>query len=197
MTKVTKVLRIFFAVFYNDKMLNYSDRQALRIAMTESEEKPMVSRVAIAMDEAFDDASPPPMRCPHADVPHAAAVARARSGPVAACEDCPAPVEATLWLCVRCGHVGCGRYAPEGTRHALAHNAATGHHVAIGVADSMAWCFKCDDECDDASSLEPLRAALSAAAGEPRARRLGVPPRGCARFSHCVCVCVCACGRCA
>lgn len=64
-----------------------------------------------------------------------------------------------LWLCLSCGHVGCGR---ANGRHALAHHAATQHpHVVAMVSSRYSssrkeiWCYACDsyhhhpnlDEC--------------------------------------------------
>jgi ubiquitin carboxyl-terminal hydrolase 5/13 len=62
-----------------------------------------------------------------------------------------------LWLCLTCGHLGCGRQQMEigtqinlgGNGHALAHHEATGHPVAVktgtispnGTADT--WCYSC------------------------------------------------------
>lgn len=63
-----------------------------------------------------------------------------------------------LWLCLRCGNLGCGRAQVAGlggNSHALAHSAATGHAVAVklgsitpdGTAD--VYCYSCNDERTD------------------------------------------------
>ncbi|KAJ2396706.1 ubiquitin C-terminal hydrolase Ubp14 [Coemansia sp. RSA 2559] len=59
-----------------------------------------------------------------------------------------------LWLCLSCGHVGCGRRQYDGSggnNHAIDHFAQTGHRVSVklgtitpeGTAD--AYCYACDD----------------------------------------------------
>ncbi|KAJ2180777.1 ubiquitin C-terminal hydrolase Ubp14, partial [Coemansia sp. RSA 532] len=59
-----------------------------------------------------------------------------------------------LWMCLSCGHVGCGRKQYDGSggnNHAIAHFEQTGHRVSVklgtitpeGTAD--AYCYACDD----------------------------------------------------
>ncbi|KAJ1960478.1 ubiquitin C-terminal hydrolase Ubp14, partial [Dipsacomyces acuminosporus] len=65
-----------------------------------------------------------------------------------------------LWLCLVCGHVGCGRRQYDGSggnNHAVAHFEETGHKVSCklgtitpeGTAD--AYCYACDDNRLDPS----------------------------------------------
>ncbi|KAJ1901357.1 ubiquitin C-terminal hydrolase Ubp14 [Kickxella alabastrina] len=65
-----------------------------------------------------------------------------------------------LWLCLVCGHVGCGRRQYDGSggnNHAIDHFESTGHKVSIklgtitpeGTAD--AYCYLCDDNKVDPS----------------------------------------------
>lgn len=50
------------------------------------------------------------------------------------CETCH--VGADLWVCLICGHVGCGRYRAG---HAVAHHAASGHCFALEVETGRVW----------------------------------------------------------
>lgn len=60
-----------------------------------------------------------------------------RSGPT--CEVCG--TRENLWLCLVCGHVGCGRYERE---HALSHFQSSGHTYAIELSSQRVW-----DYCGD------------------------------------------------
>ena len=60
-----------------------------------------------------------------------------------------------LWLCLQCGHLGCGRAqfgGAGGNSHAVAHKSQTNHPVAVKLgsitADGSAdvYCYACDDE---------------------------------------------------
>jgi len=57
------------------------------------------------------------------------------------CEECEATKE--LWTCLRCGIVGCGRYA---NAHAKAHakEAHANASQAIGHDDLSVWCYACE-----------------------------------------------------
>ncbi|KAJ1921428.1 ubiquitin C-terminal hydrolase Ubp14 [Mycoemilia scoparia] len=61
-----------------------------------------------------------------------------------------------LWMCLVCGHVGCGRKQYDGSggnNHAVEHYEQTGHHITVklgtitpnGTGDVM--CYLCDDMC--------------------------------------------------
>ena len=66
----------------------------------------------------------------------------ARSGGAArgpACEACG--VADNLWMCLVCGHVGCGRYAHE---HAVRHFEASGHTYAIELSSQRVWDYAGD-----------------------------------------------------
>ena len=43
---------------------------------------------------------------------------------------------ADLWICLICGHVGCGRYRGS---HAAAHWQATGHGYALELETQVCW----------------------------------------------------------
>ncbi|KAJ2656490.1 ubiquitin C-terminal hydrolase Ubp14 [Coemansia sp. RSA 1200] len=71
-----------------------------------------------------------------------------------------------LWLCLSCGHVGCGRRQYDGSggnNHAISHYDQTGHKVSIklgtitpeGSAD--AYCYACDDNKVDPKLAEHLK----------------------------------------
>ena len=70
-----------------------------------------------------------------------------------------------LWLCLHCGHLGCGRQNFMGTGgngHAVDHTKETGHHVVIkmgtitpdGKADVH--CYTCDEERTDPYLVDHL-----------------------------------------
>ena len=63
-----------------------------------------------------------------------------------------------MWLCLECGHLGCGRKHYDGSggnNHAVEHFQATGHAVNVKLgtitADGKAsiHCYACDEEVLD------------------------------------------------
>lgn len=50
-------------------------------------------------------------------------------------------IRESLWLCMLCGHVGCGRYTGG---HAVAHFNATGHAFALDLLTQRAWDYAAD-----------------------------------------------------
>ena len=72
--------------------------------------------------------------------PEAAAGAAADEDDTTECEECHCRGE-HLWMCLVCGHVGCGRYRAE---HALAHFRATSHAYAIELATQRVWDYAGD-----------------------------------------------------
>lgn len=90
-------------------------------------------------------------------------------GSEATCSQCP--LTSNLWMCLQCGHLGCGRAqfgGIEGHGHALAHFEATGHPLSVkqgtitpeGAGD--VYCYACND------------AVVDPALG-PHLQHLGVP----------------------
>ncbi|XP_078088592.1 ubiquitin carboxyl-terminal hydrolase 16 isoform X2 [Mustelus asterias] len=74
-----------------------------------------------------------------------------------ACEDCKTNVKTenkhelddhpTVWLCLKCGHQGCGRDSEE--QHALKHyekQHSESHCVVLNLDSWSVWCYLCDDE---------------------------------------------------
>eukprot|EP00058_Branchiostoma_floridae_P004336 XP_002589824.1 hypothetical protein BRAFLDRAFT_90534 [Branchiostoma floridae] len=56
-------------------------------------------------------------------------------------------LEATLWLCLQCGHQGCGRNSRS--QHALKHyeTPRSGcHSVVVNTTTWMVWCYECDND---------------------------------------------------
>lgn len=56
------------------------------------------------------------------------------------CADCD--LRENLWICLICGHLGCGRY---GHKHAYQHFESTGHTFALELGKNLVW-----DYADDA-----------------------------------------------
>lgn len=63
-----------------------------------------------------------------------------------------------LWICLECGHLGCGRKFYDGTGgngHALAHYESSGHALAVKSGTislegkASVFCYKCDEDVDD------------------------------------------------
>ena len=48
-----------------------------------------------------------------------------------------------LWICLVCGHVGCGRY--NGCHSGVLHNEATGHNFAMELSSQRVWDYKGDN----------------------------------------------------
>jgi hypothetical protein len=55
------------------------------------------------------------------------------------CEACGA--KDNLWMCLVCGHIGCGRYSRE---HAVAHFRITGHTYSIELSTQRVWDYAGD-----------------------------------------------------
>jgi len=49
----------------------------------------------------------------------------------------------SLWICLVCGHVGCGRYTGCGS--GVHHNEATGHNFAMELATQRVWDYQGDN----------------------------------------------------
>ncbi|KAL4665639.1 hypothetical protein H8957_012192 [Semnopithecus entellus] len=76
------------------------------------------------------------------------------------CVDCN--TTESIWACLSCSHVACGRYIEE---HALKHFQESSHPVALEVNEMYAFCYLCDDYVlnDNATGdLKLLRSTLSA-----------------------------------
>ncbi|CAH1991181.1 unnamed protein product [Acanthoscelides obtectus] len=60
------------------------------------------------------------------------------------CERCgtTAPSPDSLWICLICGHVGCGRYQGG---HAASHYRETGHCYALQLGSHRVWDYKGDN----------------------------------------------------
>ncbi|XP_073524436.1 ubiquitin carboxyl-terminal hydrolase 16 [Phyllobates terribilis] len=54
-----------------------------------------------------------------------------------------------VWICLKCGHRGCGRYSEQ--KHALNHYntpRSEPHCLVLSVRDWNVWCYLCDGEVD-------------------------------------------------
>lgn len=66
----------------------------------------------------------------------------------------------TIWICLRCGHAGCGRMRAA---HAVAHNAAPhsdAHDLVVQTGTWRVWCYKCDDDVNVGKHTVKLREAV-------------------------------------
>ncbi|XP_030321336.1 ubiquitin carboxyl-terminal hydrolase 49 [Calypte anna] len=76
------------------------------------------------------------------------------------CVDCQ--TTESLWACLKCSHVACGRYIEE---HALKHFEETRHPLAMEVNDLYVFCYLCQDYVlndNPEGDLKLLRSSLSA-----------------------------------
>ncbi|KAM4044889.1 ubiquitin carboxyl-terminal hydrolase 16 isoform 2-T2 [Anomaloglossus baeobatrachus] len=61
--------------------------------------------------------------------------------------------EDVVWICLKCGHRGCGRYSEQ--KHALNHYntpRSEPHCLVLSVGDWNVWCYLCDGEVEHSSS---------------------------------------------
>jgi len=75
---------------------------------------------------------------------------------LAHCQECE--LKSNLWLCLTCGHLGCGRKFFDGTggnNHGVDHYEKTGHCVNVKIGTitpegkASIHCYKCDEEVLD------------------------------------------------
>jgi ubiquitin carboxyl-terminal hydrolase 5/13 len=75
---------------------------------------------------------------------------------LAHCEECE--LKSNLWLCMTCGHLGCGRKNYDGSggnNHGVEHYEKTGHCVNVKIGTitpegkASIHCYKCDEEVLD------------------------------------------------
>ncbi|XP_075710671.1 ubiquitin carboxyl-terminal hydrolase 16 [Rhinoderma darwinii] len=58
-----------------------------------------------------------------------------------------------VWICLKCGHRGCGRYSEQ--QHSLNHYntpRSEPHCLVLSVGDWNVWCYLCDNQVDHNSS---------------------------------------------
>nr|CAI5841998.1 unnamed protein product [Callosobruchus analis] len=84
--------------------------------------------------EQWGDSTCPVCRC----------VQSPETADVSECERCgtTAPSPDSLWICLICGHVGCGRYQGG---HAASHYRETGHCYALQLGSHRVWDYKGDN----------------------------------------------------
>ncbi|TPX55921.1 hypothetical protein PhCBS80983_g04927 [Powellomyces hirtus] len=70
-------------------------------------------------------------------------------------QDSPAPSSepSSLWLCLKCGQLNCGRNDHE---HALKHFEDEAHAIAINVENLECWCYSCDTDLVGSSTHNQL-----------------------------------------
>jgi len=75
---------------------------------------------------------------------------------LAHCQECE--LKTNLWLCMTCGHLGCGRKNYDGSggnNHGVEHFEKTGHCVNVKIGTitpegkASIHCYKCDEEVID------------------------------------------------
>ncbi|NXO92620.1 UBP49 hydrolase, partial [Certhia brachydactyla] len=86
------------------------------------------------------------------------------------CVDCH--TTESLWACLKCSHVACGRYIEE---HALRHFQESRHPLAMEVHELYVFCYLCQDYVlndNPEGDLKLLRSSLSAIKGQRSGRTL-------------------------
>ena len=72
------------------------------------------------------------------------------------CQDCP--IVGNCWMCITCGHIGCGRISSGGNKHAVAHADCAGHPLVVKLGTvhhngrdvvGDVWCYMCHDDVVD------------------------------------------------
>lgn len=62
-------------------------------------------------------------------------------------------LDCEVWLCLQCGHCGCGRSSPS--QHAIAHHKtprSDSHTIVLNTTSMSVWCYECDDEIQHRTS---------------------------------------------
>jgi len=98
-----------------------------------------------------------------------------KKNPQAKCEDCTSvsdqestevqesyvkgdhSLSATFWVCLVCGHIGCGR---ESKQHAVTHweeNKDDSHAIVLNCHNRKSWCYACDCEITATSKRKRVR----------------------------------------
>lgn len=83
---------------------------------------------------------------------------------MAHCQECD--LRTNLWLCMTCGHLGCGRKNWDGSggnNHAVDHGKNFAHHVVCKLGtitpegSASIYCYACDDDRLDKKLGEHMR----------------------------------------
>jgi len=86
----------------------------------------------------------------------------------------------SLWICLICGHVGCGRYSDG--KHAQAHYASSGHLFALDIDTQRCWNYAADEYVHrivmikGTGSLVELPSSSSSSTTPPSTPRFGGQP---------------------
>jgi ubiquitin carboxyl-terminal hydrolase 5/13 len=99
------------------------------------------------------------MDCPHQHslVKVSDTVRKATDSP---CDVCG--LTGNCWLCLACGHVGCGREDTGGKGHARAHSTSASHPIVVKLGTitptltADVWCYACSDDILDYQLREHL-----------------------------------------
>ncbi|KAG0431971.1 hypothetical protein HPB47_021285 [Ixodes persulcatus] len=77
------------------------------------------------------------------------------------CDDCQDAGPDDIWVCLQCGHRGCGTKWPG--RHAVCHAERTysdSHALALSSQSMELWCYKCDRTVEASSQVVQIVGAI-------------------------------------
>ncbi|CEO94456.1 hypothetical protein PBRA_000241 [Plasmodiophora brassicae] len=81
--------------------------------------------------------------CPHVSSIDYQVVSRKLSDPSTwTCDQCSSNTE-SVWVCLQCAHIGCGRTCRQ--KHAKKHFDASCHPVVLHINQKMLFCYQCED----------------------------------------------------
>ena len=129
--------------------------------------KPLVDSVLLA-NSAFNASTIAEWEVKLADCEHTVTLDQSQAHKVtkmnmAKCDECD--IATNLWMCMHCGHLGCGRKNWDGSganNHAVDHGQNFEHHLVCKMGTitpegkASIFCYKCDDDVHDSMLAEHM-----------------------------------------
>lgn len=130
-------------------------------------------RILVSVSK-IDGANDIPMRSYYGDSSRCkvcfvyAAEAEAASALLRGCRSCG--VSDNIWMCLQCGHTGCGRYTAQ---HAQQHYSVSKHPFSLELATGRVWQYGIEDFVQPALRSHPVQRSASDASAQDAALQCG------------------------